>query len=308
MHLLGFRIKPGLIVTLAIGACMFAFQLQIVGIYWMIRTAVSGTPNYCSLIGSLNAISYNVRVRGSAEKIFSSAKLLSSDPIGLDLYQIGSEKIWGGRKSAWSISFEHAEQEDNIYQTARVRIRPGDVILDAGAHVGLFTKVALRANASKVIAIEPSPLSIESLRRNFKNEIASGKVILYPKGVWNRDDFLEMTQPDASGEDSFVLKNPGERTLRLPLTTIDKLISELQLPRVDFIKMDIEGSEREALAGAAETIKRFHPRMAICVYHLPDDPVVIPRIIKGFDSTYSQECGVCAVEKNKISPQVYFFY
>ena len=43
--------------------------------------------------------------------------------------------------------------------------------------------------------------------------------------------------------------------------------------------MDIEGSERFALQGATDTVKRFKPRMAICTYHLPDDPDVIPRIV-----------------------------
>jgi FkbM family methyltransferase len=308
LHLFKYRIKPGLVITLTICFCMIVFRYQIVAVYWMIRFAAANTPNYCSLAGSLNAISYYVRVRGTAEDNYSTAKLLANDPIGLNLYQVASEKIWVPGKALWSISFEHAEQEYKIYQSARARIQPGDVVLDAGAYVGLFTKVALRAKASKVIAIEPSPLSIECLRRNLKNEIASGKVILYPKGVWNKDDVLEMNQSDDSEGNSFVFRSMGEKTVRLPLTTIDKLVSELQLQRVDFIKMDIEGSEREALAGAAETIKRYHPRMAICVYHLPDDPVVIPQIIKDFDSAYRQECGACAAEKNRIFPQVYFFY
>jgi hypothetical protein len=72
--------------------------------------------------------------------------------------------------------------------------------------------------------------------------------------------------------------------------------------------MDIEGSERKALVGATNTIRRFHPRMAICVYHLTDDPVVIPSTIKAKDKTYRQECGVCAVEEKELVPQVYFFF
>jgi hypothetical protein len=44
-------------------------------------------------------------------------------------------------------------------------------------------------------------------------------------------------------------------------------VSELRLPRVDFIKMDIEGAEQKALAGAAATLRAFRPRMALAAYH-----------------------------------------
>ena len=65
----------------------------------------------------------------------------------------------------------------------------------------------------------------------------------------------------------------------MPLTTFDKLVAELKLDRVDFVKMDIEGAERNAVLGAKETLRRFKPRMALCVYHRPEDPVAIPRAV-----------------------------
>ena len=49
---------------------------------------------------------------------------------------------------------------------------------------------------------------------------------------------------------------------------------------VDFIKMDIEGSERHALRGATQTLARFKPKIAVCVYHRQDDSEVLPQIIK----------------------------
>src|SRR5438034_846183 len=70
-----------------------------------------------------------------------------------------------------------------------------------------------------------------------------------------------------------------KRTVKVPLTTIDILVQELHLDRVDFIKMDIEGSEKPALRGAAQTIKKFSPRMAIASEHLPDDPTRIPETV-----------------------------
>ena len=71
--------------------------------------------------------------------------------------------------------------------------------------------------------------------------------------------------------DSFVLGRNQANKVKVPLTTIANLAIELKLPRVDFVKMDIEGAEKEALRGGAETIRRYHPRMAIASEHLPDD-------------------------------------
>jgi hypothetical protein len=53
-------------------------------------------------------------------------------------------------------------------------------------------------------------------------------------------------------------------------------VDELRLPRVDFIKMHIEGAEVPALRGASRTLRRFRPRMAVSAHHLIDDPHDVP--------------------------------
>ena len=134
------------------------------------------------------------------------------------------------------------------------------IVLDCGANVGVFVKKALSRGAARVIAIEPAPENIAVLRKNFAAEIASGKVTIYEKGVWDKDDVLGMhIDPADSARDSFVRQSEGAKELRIPVTTIDHLVAELGLPRVDFIKMDIEGMEKLALQGAEETIKTCKP-------------------------------------------------
>jgi FkbM family methyltransferase len=104
--------------------------------------------------------------------------------------------------------------------------------------------------------------------------------------------------PVALGEDNRMVtfmmdtENPGSSSIQskgrilILQTTIDQLVTEGKIARLDFIKMDIEGSERFALRGAKETISRFHPRLAICAYHLPDDFEVLSGIIREIEPRY----------------------
>ena len=82
-----------------------------------------------------------------------------------------------------------------------------------------------------VVAIEPEPNNVESLRRTYAREIADGRVIVYPKGVWDKDDVLSMMVYPNSALDTFVMSERVETRdkpveVKLPLTTIDNLVTE----------------------------------------------------------------------------------
>ena len=69
-------------------------------------------------------------------------------------------------------------------------------------------------------------------------------------------------------------------------TSIDETVDKAGIHKVDFIKMDIEGAELSALMGAKNTIKKFKPNLAICVYHKKDDLIEIPKYIKSINPGY----------------------
>jgi hypothetical protein len=69
-------------------------------------------------------------------------------------------------------------------------------------------------------------------------------------------------------------------SLTVKSISIDEFIRQKNLPKIDFIKLDIEGAEYECLQGAKEVIKKFKPRIAVCIYHKDEDFINIPSYLK----------------------------
>ena len=264
-----------------------------------------GQSGVCDLRHSFEAF-YNMRAQTANEARFRSTMYVLRREGNIDLWQTPVGQYWMPHGSGEELGDVLAEQERDIYGRGSQGVRSGDIVLDCGANVGAYTKKALEQGARTVVAIEPVPDNLECLRRNLTKEISDGRVIVYPKGVWDRDDTLTMTlRTGNSAADSFVRPGEGTRIL-LPLTTIDALVGELQLERVDFIKMDIEGAEQRAIMGAQTAIRRFRPRMALSLYHLADDPVRIPQIVASIDSRYAMDCD-CLNYGPSIGPEVGHF-
>jgi FkbM family methyltransferase len=204
-------------------------------------------------------------------------------------------EFWVPSASAGRLSIIISEQMADIYNAAVV-VRPGDTVIDCGADVGTFVRTALNHGASRVVAVEPAPWKEPCLRRTFAREIKEGKVIVYPKGVWEKESRLRL--------DDDTLSDNG---VEVPLTTIDQLVRDLLLDRVDVIKMDIEGAEKPALNGGRATIQRFRPRLTIATEHKADDHVEIPKLIRSFEPSYTAECGPCVGQFGRLQPYTMYF-
>jgi len=233
--------------------------------------------------------------------------MVQSDPAGYELWDTPDGRWWVPRGDSSALFLVLAEQRQDIYRSKAIAVRPGDVVLDCGAHVGGFTRKALRAGARKVVAIEPAPMALECLRRNVAEEKCKDCVLVVPKGVWDRDDVLVMSNRDGL-EGSFVSgRTPvAAQATGLPVTTIDKLSAELALERVDFIKMDIERAEGRALEGAKETLRKYRPRLALAGYHYREDGERLPAIVSRLQPAYRSACGYCYSALG-IRPEVIFF-
>ncbi len=72
----------------------------------------------------------------------------------------------------------------------------------------------------------------------------------------------------------------------IPIVSLDERIEGGHLPPPSFIKMDIEGFEAEALRGAKKSIAQHKPKLAISIYHKPEDFIVLPELIKSICPSY----------------------
>lgn len=280
-----------------------------VGQYWqkhhvgmILGHFANGRTGSCGIVASFAGEEISRRQLADYKALERASRVVEKDG-GVWLWDTPMGRYWMPSESGGALLFDLSEQKRDIYGT----VKPGSIVVDAGANVGVFTRKALGMGAAKVIAVEPSPDNLECLRRNLANEIAAGKVVVVAKGLWDKEDVLEFQMdPANSARNSFVRDLGGVPVTRVPVTTLDGLVRELGVERIDFIKMDIEGAEQKALAGGGETIGRFKPRMALCVYHDPTDPEMVPKRVREIHAGYSfrQQCFAAA---DAIVPQVAFF-
>lgn len=152
----------------------------------------------------------------------------------------------------------------------------GDVVIDCGAHIGncaiLFSRLVKEEGL--VIALEPFKSSFEILQKRLKR-LKIKNVVAYNKGLWETDSELTLRIFSNSISNKIVdemnVETSDEENIRIDCITLDTLINELGLKRVDLVKMDIEGAEIEALKGAPVTMNTLSPRFLIASYHMRDN-------------------------------------
>jgi FkbM family methyltransferase len=237
------------------------------------------------------------------------------DPaLDIELVRTGGRAFWikshGEIDGASTLAYALAEQKWIAGYAGKNNVQRGDVVVDVGAHVGTFDDDALSRGASKVIMVEPDPVNVECLRRNFAREIADGRAVVVPEGAWDSRSTLEFsTGVRNSATGSFVLREKGTKNISVPVRPLDEILAELGVSKVDYLKMDIEGAERTALRGARQTLRRWKPVIMLDQYHRTDDAVVLPRVVQEANQEYraSYDLAWPLGETGRYVPYVVFY-
>ena len=157
-------------------------------------------------------------------------------------------------------------------------------MIDGGFCNGINSFVFRREfkNLEKIYAFEP-------LYEKFKNPNydpfikGDNRIEIIPRCLWSSTKNIEFCVNQTYNSASRILGTKGanfvkswENVLTMPATSVDDEKNKLNLPKIDFIKLDVEGSELEVLKGAKKTIEKDRPQMAISIYHTIDDFINIP--------------------------------
>ena len=155
------------------------------------------------LLGRSPACSARNAIAGAEQRylLASATDRIDDDLALVDRDQDEDLEVWGGADGRYWIPSGNgkvllqliAQQVIDLYGDEEFGVRKGDVVLDCGTHVGVFVKKALDRGARLVVAIEPAPINLMCLRRNFQNEIDEGRVIVYPKGFGTKRTFSRST-------------------------------------------------------------------------------------------------------------------
>lgn len=166
----------------------------------------------------------------------------------------------------------------------RCEAGPGDIVLDCGTFTGNTSLYFAQkvGDSGHVYGFEPMKSIFERYEKNMQGVT---NVTPVNAAVSNKNGLLPMYACEAAsqvceGEMASYATDVGYGM------TLDSFAEKQKLPRVDFIKMDVEGAEADALEGAANIIKKYTPRMALSAYHKELDIVMLPRIVSQINGAY----------------------
>lgn len=207
---------------------------------------------------------------------FEAAYSLLEDEKSKKLYEnIIDYKLSGKTEYLFESDCDNAGSVNNLLHTENYR-----TVADLGAYNGDTVRELLKYTVpDRIFALEPD-------RRNFRklSEYAQSEkrceVIPCNTAAWSEKCTLVF---DDSGNRNANINPKAKKTVEVSADSLDNILGG---ERCDYIKYDVEGSERNALLGSAETIRRYRPELLVSVYHRSEDLFDLPLLIHSLRPDY----------------------
>ncbi len=167
--------------------------------------------------------------------------------------------MWFGPASECYLDMTQGTWEPGVMRLLASTLRPGMVVVDAGAHIGYISLFAARlvGTQGRVYAFEPAPENYDLLTRNIRlNGYAN--IVAVPKAVSDREGQATFYLHDDSVAHSLhaetFAKSSG--TITVEMTSLDRFLEREGWPPIHLVKLDVEGTEAAALRGMRELLRR----------------------------------------------------
>ena len=179
---------------------------------------------------------------------------------------------------------------------AREFIKNNSIIIDAGANIGVFSLFALHLSPdSKIYAFEPTTKIFNIFQKTIAENNLFNHIHLFNIALGDEDKKVMLMKSQEGLEVGNIIADSNalikERFFvgseEISMMTLDKFVQKNNIKKVDFIKIDTEGYEKQIIAGAKEVIKEFSPVIACSAYHLKNDEIEIPKLVLSINKKYN---------------------
>ena len=181
-------------------------------------------------------------------------------------------------RAMFSKSYAHYEHEDaKQYFLEGYLPQAGDIVIDGGAYDGR-TAMDFAGLAAKVHSFE---LDRDNYLQALKITAHDERVTMVNMGLGDKRGRLSYVPASMSSRIA-----EGTGAVVADIIDIDSYMSEQNLGRLDFLKLDVEGAESQAITGGSETIAKHKPKLAICMYHKVEDMWELPQLVHSIRPDY----------------------
>lgn len=162
----------------------------------------------------------------------------------------------------------------------------GEVVIDGGAYLGdtiQHWRLGRKIRLARVYAFEPDPPAYRQMAASLAD--------------WHWVTPVNLGLFDREGTVRFAGSHPGSSAIdpagndTVAVTALDAYVAAQAIETIDLIKLDVEGAEAAALAGARASITRFAPKLIVCLYHRTEHFVEIPRLVHALNRKYRMYVG-----------------
>jgi FkbM family methyltransferase len=223
---------------------------------WWIST---GETNARRLKNVLFKIKYNgediiekVKLFGQSRYLVINSKKVELSYIGDDIFPTVGEIFY-----------------DKVYERDFVRLESGDTVVDIGANYGIFSLYTQLFNPKKVYAVEPLKVTFDNMVKN----VSDYGVVCINKAISDKEGFEKFTVTDVNAN-NFSSKNidsyhPSDMISEelVETITINKLISDYNINKIDFLKVDCEGAELDLFNTIDKEYLKYNIKKIAIEYH-----------------------------------------